>query len=374
LVSPFHSTGGAESYSLNLSKALSQSENSVTLFVNSGKTKAGTSVYLGKLKINYLKSEVLPFDPSNPISLSLIKALTNENFDIIHIHQMYTFFNLFSSLSGWTKRIPTVLTDHGGGWRLAAIPHICANLPNAFAAVSEFSLQRMLYFAPKKRDRSRVVYGGVNTDVFHFSPKSVKLRERLALTDEYVVLYLGRVLPNKGVDVAIKALRLMPRNTRLLVVGPILDFEYFSYLKRLVSKDIERKVTFLGEVNNQDLPDYYNICDVFVQPSLYFDYHGRYHRVSELLGLAKFEAMACGKSVVVSKVGGLPEKIIKGENGYTFEPGNEKELARYVTDLLMDETLRKKVGAKALSTVQRELTWNKIASNVLEFYYFLMPR
>jgi glycosyltransferase involved in cell wall biosynthesis len=368
LVSPFYSVGGAESYSLNLAKALSQSKHSITLFVNSGEPKAGTSEFDEKLEISYLKSEVLPVDPGNPISLSLIRALTTEKFDIIHAHQMYSFFNIFSSLIGWTKRVPTVLTDHGGGWRLAALPQICANVPSAFAAVSEFSLQRMLHFAPKKRNRSRVVYGGVNTKVFHLSPKNNDLREQLNLADNPVVLVLGRVLPHKGIEVVIKALHLMPKNTRLLIVGQILDREYFRYLEELVNKDIDGRVTFVGEVKSQELPDYYNLCDVYVQPSLYFDYNGRYYRVSELLGLAKFEAMACGKPVLVSKVGGLPEKIVNGENGYIFEPGNEKELAQYVTDLLTDEPLRKKIGAKALTTIQKELTWNKIASSVLEFY------
>ena len=171
LVSPFHSLGGGESYSLNLARALSQSGNDVTFLVNSGKTKAGTCEYIGKLRIEYMKSEILRVDPGNPLSFSLIKGLVADDFGIIHIHQMYSFFNFASSLTGKIKRTPTVLTDHGGGWRLAAIPHICANIPDAFAAVSEFSLKQMLYFAPKKRKVSRVVYGGVNTNVFRQTQK-----------------------------------------------------------------------------------------------------------------------------------------------------------------------------------------------------------
>ena len=367
LVSPVHSVGGGESYALNLSKALSYT-NAVTLFVNSEK-KAGTTDYIGKLTIRYLKSRILPVDPGNPISLSLISELMAENFDVIHAHQMYSCFNLFSSMCGRAKRIPAVLTDHGGGWRLAAIPHICANFPNAFAAVSDFSLQKMLGFAPQKKANSRVVYGGVDTEIFH--PKNTDLKERLGLTEDNVVLCLGRLLPHKGLDVAIKALRFMPKNTRLLVGGQILDLEYFRYLKKLVRENAEARVTFIGELGNRELPDYYNVCDVFVQPSLYYDYRGRYHRLSELLGLTKLEAMACGKPVVVSKVGGLPEKIEEGKNGFTFEPGNEKELARYVTELLTDSNLKEKIGANALATVEQELTWNKVASRVMEFYSYL---
>ena len=359
LVSPFHLVGGGESYSLNLAKALSKTNNSVNFFVNS-QTKETSTKYVGKLKITSVKSTILPIDPGNPVSLSLMKALLNEEFDVIHAHQMYSFFNLCSSFSGRIKRGQTVLTDHGGGWRLAAFPHVCANAPEAFAAVSEFSLQRMLSFAPKKTDISRVVYGGVNTEDFHVLPPNNELRDYLKLTDENVVLCLGRVLPHKGIDVAINALPYMPKNTRLLVVGEVLNPEYFYYLKKIVHKHVAGKVTFLGGVAASELPAFYNLCDVFVQPSVYFDYKGRYHKVSELLGLSRLEAMACGKPVVVSKVGGLTEKIVNGENGYIFEPGNEKQLACYVTQLLLDKNLQKKIGGNALSTVKRELVGAKL--------------
>ena len=229
----------------------------------------------------------------------------------------------------------------------------------------------MLHFAPKKIDRSRVVYGGVDTDIFRINPKAGdNLRKRLDLTEEHIVLCLGRVLPHKGIDIVIKALPLMPQNTRLLVVGQILNQEYFSYLTKLTSQNAKDKVTFLGQIPTEELPNYYNLCDVFIQPSLCIDYTGRHHRLSELLGLSKLEAMACGKPVVVSKVGGLPEKIIETKNGYTSEPGNEKELADHVTELLMDKKLRRKVGENASNMIASELTWSKVASNILDFYDF----
>lgn len=370
LVSPFEALGGAESYSLNLAKALSQLNNSVTLYTNSDKTWERSSSK--NLKTRYVQSRVLPVDPGNPASITLIKELLKENYDIIHAHQMYSFFNLSSSFSGWIKRIPTILTDHGGGWRLAAFPHVSANFPKGFAAVSDFSLSQMLRFAPSKREFSRVVYGGVNTNVFQPNRKNDQLSERLDLGDNRTILCLGRVLPHKGVDVVIRAFRLLPPDTKLLVVGQILDGEYLRYLKALTSKYCKGRVNFIGPINDDKLPEYYNLCDVFVQSSLYFDYRGNYHRFPELLGLAKLEAMACAKPVVVSRVGGLPEKIIHGINGYIFEPGNEEQLAYFINMLLPDQALRKKVGANGLITIQSDLTWDKVAKHNLEFYKFLL--
>lgn len=369
LVSPFGILGGAESYSLNLAKALSKLNNSVTLYINSDKTSEHSS---SNLKTRCVQSKVYSFDSGDPISVALVKELLSENYDVVHAHQMNSFFNLTSSFSGWIKGIPTILTDHGGGWRLAAFPHITANFPKAFAAVSDFSLSQMLRFAPRKRKFSRVVYGGVNTDIFQPTQKNYKLKDGLGLGDNRTILCLGRVLPHKGVDVVVKALRLLPSDTELLVVGQIYDLEYIRYLKALASKYCKGRVHFIGAVSDDNLPKYYNLCDVFVQPSVYFDYRGNYHRLPELLGLAKLEAMACAKPVVVSRVGGLPEKIIEGMNGYIFEPGNHEQLANYVNILLSDEALRKKVGTNSLVTIQSDLTWEKIAKRNLEFYEFLL--
>jgi glycosyltransferase involved in cell wall biosynthesis len=373
VVSPIDVIGGAESYSINLAKALSSQTDSVTLFVNSNRKQPNASLKIEKLTVRYLKNHILPIDPGNPVSSSLIRALTNGNFDIIHVHQMYSFFNLFSSLVGRAKRIPTVLTDHGGGWRLAAIPYICANFPHAFSAVSKFSLNNMLRFAPNKQTLSCISYGGVNTYLFHPAGKNSELYQRIFRNDK-IILCLGRILPHKGIDVVIRAFRYLPSNTKLLVVGQILDEEYLRYLKVLSNKFCKDRVIFTGSINERELPEYYNICDIFVQGSVNVDYRGQYHRVPELLGLAKLEAMACGKPVVVSTAGGLPEKIVQGENGFIFEQAKDKQLAQHLNMLLSDDLLRTKIGANGLLTIQKDLTWKKVSERNLDFYHFLLKK
>lgn len=82
--------------------------------------------------------------------------------------------------------------------------------------------------------------------------------------------------------------------------------------------------------------------------------------------------MACGKPVIVSKTGGLPEKITPGVNGFVFEPGNEHQLAYYINELLSDAPLKKKMGAEALAMVQRDLTWHHVALRVMKLYTSLI--
>lgn len=358
--------GGAEVYSLNLSMKLAELNNDVTLFI--GSRYAGDFNLSHNLKIKYLKTIRVPLGSRVP--LKLVKGLTSNSYDVIHVHQLFTVFNLLSCFTGKLRNISTVLTDHGGGWKLlAAVPHFCARFPNAFAAVSNFSLRRLVGFATGKK--STIIYGGVNIDLFHPKYNVNKLKQDLNLDGFYVILCVGRLLSHKGVDVLIRALRFLPSNTKLLVVGPIQDYSYYEYMKKLVDINCPGRVIFTGEVSPKRLPEFYNVCDVFAQPSVYYDYLGNYHPSSELLGLTKLEAMACGKPVIVSDVGGLPELIVNGKNGYVVKAGDEEKLAATITSILNEENGRK-IGREGLTLVRKHYTWDSVAKRTLESYNSLI--
>jgi len=359
------SNGGAETYSLNLASKLSQLNNEVNVYAN---FREDISFEIIKnLKVDYVKTILFSKNPGNPFSLELIQKLMSQNYDIIHVHQLLTSFNIASSVIGRLRNIPIVLTDHGGGWKFfAAFPQICAKFPNAFSAVSNFSLQWLLHFAPGKQNC--VTYAGVDTEVFNPNYDVQKLKQDLDLHGFGTVLSVCRILPGKGLEVLIKAFSRLNKDNKLLIVGPIHDLEYFNYLKDLANRMCPGRICFTGAVKASDLPYYYNLCDVYVQPSVYVDLYGRYHRFSELLGIAKFEAMSCGKPVIVSKTGGLPEKISVGINGFVFDPGNDRQLAFYLDNLLSDDSLRIKMGAENSKMVRRDLTWDKVALQTIKLY------
>lgn len=355
--------GGGETYSIKLSIALAKSSNKVTLFM--GGKEAYTYDFNRNLAIRYLATAWLPFDTNIP--LELLNHLMAGSYDVIHVHQLLTAYNILASVAGKLRRTPVVLTDHGGGLRMLALtPGFCARLPGGFAAVSNFSLNRLLRLAGEKKHA--VLYGGVDTDQFHPKYNTDRLNQSLQLEGFYVVLCVGRVLPHKGLDTLIRAFRFLPPNTKLLVAGPISDLTYYKHLKMLASRICPKRAIFLGMVSPEELPRLYNVCDVFAQPSVYYDYLGNYHASSELLGLTKLEAMACSKPVVVTNVGGLPELIMHGKNGYIVTAGNEKELAERISELLADENSRRKMGDQGLMLIRERCTWTSVANNVLRFY------
>ena len=159
-----------------------------------------------------------------------------------------------------------------------------------------------------KHSARAVVYvsGGVDPD--RFFPTGIK-RTR------YTIGYVGWMLPGKGPQVLIDALKGFDvESTRVLMIG---GGPYLETVKRLARKyGLDHTVEFVGQVENSLLVDYYNEMDLFVFPTLEY----------ESFGNVAIEAMACSVPVVGSRIGALPEYIEHGKNGYLFDPEQSDDL------------------------------------------------
>jgi glycosyltransferase involved in cell wall biosynthesis len=117
-------------------------------------------------------------------------------------------------------------------------------------------------------------------------------------------------------------------------------------------------VFFVGFIPNRELPKYYSLADLAVFPSL----------ADESFGMAICEAMACGRAVLSTRVGGIPELVTDGETGILVEPGNSEELGDRMDRLFSDPHLRSRLGAKALDRVRSCFTWGKVADRLQAIY------
>jgi glycosyltransferase involved in cell wall biosynthesis len=196
-------------------------------------------------------------------------------------------------------------------------------------------------------------------DVFLFRPQppDPELGRSLALAEGVPVLVTAcRLIGWKGVDDAIRAvgaLRDQGLNVRHLVLG---DGEVRPALERL-SRDLglEDSVTFLGQVNHEELPRYYALAAAAV-----FSPVG-----AETFGISIAEAMACGVPVVATKVGGIPEMV--GEEGALLAPPRDVAgLARVLTELLRDSGLRARLARSARRRVEERFTWTATAQRFEE--------
>lgn len=208
-----------------------------------------------------------------------------------------------------------------------------------------------------------VIAAGVDLDMFKPIDKA-QARQRLGLGEEKIILYVGRIEKLKGLDILLNTMAQLEdtTDTKLLIVGGKLeDDDELNRLKSLtIQLGIEDKVTFMGSVNQEYLPDFYSAADVFVLPSYY-----------ESFGLVALEAMACGTPVVVSRVGGLKTFIRNGETGYLIPWRCPEPFAQRIDMLLENPALKESMG-KAARAKALQMGWSGVANRMLDFYSCLI--
>ena len=192
-------------------------------------------------------------------------------------------------------------------------------------------------------------------------------RHALQLGDEPVLLFVGRIQPLKGLDVAIRALAMVPRrDARLLVVGGASGTEGLDELYRmhlLIDElAVADRVKFIEPQPHHILSTYYRAADVVLVPSR-----------SESFGLVALEAAACGTPVVANAVGGLLTIVEHGRTGYLVADRDPDVFARHVTDLVDQPVLARTLGINAAERARR-YTWNFAAARLRRVYADLAAR
>jgi len=198
-------------------------------------------------------------------------------------------------------------------------------------------------------------------DISTFIPKDrVSLKEKYNIKTKYILLFVGRLIEVKGVEYLIDAVEIVSkelRDLKLLIVG---TGNLERKLKEKVRKlNLSSYVSFLGGVRHENLIDYYNICDLVILPSI-VDRYGQ----TESLGMVILEAMSCGKPVIASNVGALPEVVKDGYNGILAIPGNLTDIADKIMKMLkkMDRNLLEKNARRTAE----EYSWSNIGKEYLE--------
>ena len=192
-------------------------------------------------------------------------------------------------------------------------------------------------------------------------------RHALQLGDEPVLLFVGRIQPLKGLDVAIRALSMVPRpDARLLVVGGASGTEGEVELHRMLELTHELRVAdrvqFIEPQPHHILSTYYRAADVVLVPSR-----------SESFGLVALEAAACGTPVVANAVGGLLTIVEHGRTGYLVADRDPDVFARHVTELVNQPILARTLGINAAERARR-YTWNFAAARLRRVYADLAAR
>ena len=222
-------------------------------------------------------------------------------------------------------------------------------------------------------EKINVVPNGVNLNLYNGVEKDYNFRRQYAADNEKIILYVGRLVYEKGIQNLIAA---MPKvlngyhDSKLIIAGKggMID-ELRDEVRRL---NIENKVYFTGYLNLNQVTKMYKCADVAVFPSTY-----------EPFGVVALEGMLSGTPVVVSDVGGLNEIVQHRENGMKSYAGNPNSIADSILELLYNPGLGAEVSRAAKAKVKAQYNWNKIAQDthfiyqkaicqILQFYFLLL--
>jgi glycosyltransferase involved in cell wall biosynthesis len=216
---------------------------------------------------------------------------------------------------------------------------------DAVTCVSEYA-KRMLEKAFEYSD-SRVIYNGVNADVF----KPLPHREDVFSDKKILLLFVGNLSRRKGADLLPRIMKKLGDDFQLLTT---------SGLRKDVKTNINNIAT-LGRLSEKQLVDLYNSCDIYLFPSRL-----------EGFGLTIAEAMACGKPVVATDYSSIPELVVEGKGGLLCKMDDVDDFADKVRLLAQDESTRRSMGEYNRKRILNNFTLKEMAFNYLKLYKSLL--
>ena len=375
-VTPFYPphVGGIERHVEILSKELAKAGHKVTIYT-SNIPKSKTYEVLDNIEIYRFKSLFSLLN--NQFVLGCFPKLVgnSDNFDVIHAHGYLHFSSnlvAFSRIFKFKKR-PIVLTTHGTevgyqGWKnlveRAYRKSVGLFMLKLFDKVIALSLEEanLLEKMGISRSKIEVVPNGIDLRQVNSEVDIQDFMQRYGLDYNYenILLFVGSLIPRKGINFLIDAMKHIESNTALLIVGE--EIPGYAGFRKILEQQVrklglENRVIFLGRVSKEDLERAYIVADLLILPS-----------ISEVFGLVLIEAMSYGKCVVASKTLG-PSSIIQNyRNGVLFEVCNTLQLAEEVNYLLENPKLRKRLGRKAKRDVEKRYSLEVVVNRIIDIY------
>jgi len=275
---------------------------------------------------------------------SLYRLLAKERPTIVHTHTSKA--GLLGRLAAKGAGVPIIVhTPHGhvffgyfGAFKTKIfifMERLASRITDKIVALTHGEKEDYLFFKIADKEKFVVINSGIELERFKELPIPLKqnFKKELGIPENALIVgTVGRLVPVKGPKFLIDAAQeIIPKYPNVFFV-----FTGDGYLRRDLEKKasdlrIKENVVFFGWRN--DAAKIISVTDIFVLPSL-----------NEGMGRVLAEAMALGKPIVASNVGGIPDLVIHGKNGFLVPQKNSKELARYIHILLEDKEKREKMG------------------------------
>lgn len=387
-------TGGQVVYVLELAKAIASKGIKVDIFTRwFDKTQQQVDPVPGHPDVNVIRIHCGPWEflPKEFIYDSLPELCDNmekfikENdipYDIYHGHYVDAGIVTLDIAKRFNK--PSFFTAHSlGAWkrelmggdpeemekkfnfihRIAEEQRIFDEC-NAQTVTSKVQLDKLHELYDITKDNIEIIPPGV--DIHRFYPVAPEEKEKYPEIPDNYIFCLSRIDTNKGHDYLLHAFNYVCQHDKdvTLVIGGgspnpnEREKGVFKMMHEIIDQyGIQDRVKMIGYVDDDMMAPYYQHARMFVLPSRF-----------EPFGMTSQEAMACGKTVVASKLGGIRNVISNEENGLLVDPSDAEEFGKAMYSLIKDDEYNKRLGKNAHQLIIDEFSWEAIADKFLGFF------
>jgi glycosyltransferase involved in cell wall biosynthesis len=344
--------GGGERYPTELARWMSKF--AAATFVSYSPTRKSQ-------KLDALSLEVYPvkrFAQDNKVNafnwqtLGLIPAA-----DVIHIHNLNA---LGSALNGFAASLlnkPVFVTDYGGGSGIGDLLNRKLNLAHRYRnaiAYSQFGADRL---PPVLQAKTTVIKGGIDTDRFCPDPAVSKQNE---------ILYVGRILPHKGINDLVEGFRkLNMPDYHLKIIGRVYSQKFYEDLKKIA---IGLPVHFIHDASDEQLLHAYRTAKVTVLSSVHTSCYGDYSPVPELMGFTLLESQACGTPAICTDAGAMSEFVDHERTGLVVAQNSPAAMAEGLQAILNLDNHEYQTWQERCRAWVEPMNWQNVVRQHLELY------
>lgn len=310
-------------------------------------------------KRNDLKIEIYPVkhlihgNKINPLSFRYLGSILQA--DVVHIHHIHTLVSDMACMTASLLGKKVFATDYGGGGSLV----LNQRLPvfKGYRKAITYSRYGLDFIPIELKKKSVLIKGGIDTDKFCPEP---------TLEKEKKILYVGRILPHKGINYLIDGFRLLNRpDYKLKIVGRIYSEKFYDDLKNSAEG---LNVEFVHDADDKQLLNEYRTAMVTVLPSVHTSCYGNYTPVPELMGFTLLESQACGTPAICTDAGAMHEFVDDGKTGFVVKQNSGESIAAALSKIVNLSTLEyTEYQARCREWIQ-PLNWLAVVQQHLEIY------
>ena len=309
------------------------------------------------------KLQILPFLILETVKI--IWLIKKRDIDLVNTHWMIPQGFLYALIRRLCK-VPHLMTVHAAGiFALMRFPlgkitgKFIVKRTDDIIAVSSY-IKKCINDLVEHDTHAHTLPMGIDTKKFAINKDRISLRNKYGIKSKYVLLFVGKLVPKKGLKYLIKAMEHLTKkidDVELIVIGggPLRE----ALASQATKIGVGKYIKFIGWLDNDKLPEFYRLSDVVIVPSI-VDEKGE----TEGMPVVIQEALSSGKPVIASRVSGIPDVIRDGYNGWLVKEKDPLELSNKIAEVLRSSNL-KTIRKNAILTA-RKYDWTEIARRYKE--------